>query len=102
GAPPPASLPSNSPFPLPLPPPASDQRTTSTFGGLSPSDATPPLEMHPDDARVRGLTDGQWVRVWNELGEVHLHLVVTDAVRPGMVSSLKGAWMRTSDNGQTV
>ena len=22
--------------------------------------------------------------------------------RPGMVSSLKGAWMRTSDNGQTV
>jgi anaerobic selenocysteine-containing dehydrogenase len=29
-------------------------------------------------------------------------LVVTDAVRPGVVCSLKGAWFRTSDNGQTV
>jgi anaerobic selenocysteine-containing dehydrogenase len=102
GAPIPRFLPYESPYPLSLITPASDQRTTSTFGGLSPSDATPPLEMHPDDARVRGLTDGQWVRVWNDLGEVHLPLVVTDAVRPGMVSSLKGAWMRTSDNGQTV
>ena len=27
---------------------------------------------------------------------------VTDAVRPGVVSSLKGAWFKTSDNGQTV
>ncbi len=29
-------------------------------------------------------------------------LKVTDAVRPGVVSTLKGAWFRTSDNGQTV
>jgi anaerobic selenocysteine-containing dehydrogenase len=33
---------------------------------------------------------------------VHLSLVITDAVRPGVVASLKGAWFRTSDNGQTV
>ena len=89
-------------YPLTLITPASDQRTTSTFGGLPASDATPPLEMHPDDARARGLAHGQWVRVWNDLGEVHLPLAVTDAIRPGVVSSLKGAWMRTSDNGQTV
>ena len=89
-------------FPLTLISPASDKRTTSTFGGLSASDATPPLRMHPDDARPRGLRDGMRVRVWNDLGEVHLPLEVTDAVRAGVVSSLKGAWMRTSDNGQTV
>ena len=28
--------------------------------------------------------------------------VVRQAVRPGVVSSLKGAWFKTSDNGQTV
>jgi anaerobic selenocysteine-containing dehydrogenase len=89
-------------YPLVLISPASDQRTTSTFGGLPGNEATPPLQMHPDDARARGLRDGVRVRVWNDLGEVHLPLKVTDVVRPGMVSSFKGAWFRTSDNGQTV
>ena len=89
-------------YPLILITPASDERITSTFGGLKSGDTTPPLEMHPDDVRARGLKDGMTVRVWNELGEVHLPLKVTDAIRPGVVCSLKGAWMRTSDNGQTV
>jgi anaerobic selenocysteine-containing dehydrogenase len=102
GAPLPTFRPYETPFPLLLISPASDRRVTSTFGGLSDSDATPPLEMHPDDARARGLADRTMVRVWNERGEVHLPLRITDAVRPGVVASLKGAWMRTSDNGQTV
>jgi anaerobic selenocysteine-containing dehydrogenase len=88
--------------PLILLSPASDRRVTSTFGGLPGSDATPPLDMHPDDARARGLRDGARVRVWNDLGEVHLPLRITTAVPPGIVSSLKGAWLRTSDNGQTI
>ncbi|HUG37092.1 MAG TPA: molybdopterin-dependent oxidoreductase [Candidatus Limnocylindrales bacterium] len=88
--------------PLILITPASDERVTSTFGGLPASDATPPLEMHPDDARARNLADGAMVKVWNDLGEVHLPLRITDAIRPGVVCSLKGAWFRTSDNGQTV
>jgi anaerobic selenocysteine-containing dehydrogenase len=90
------------PFPLILITPASDERITSTFGGLKAGDVTPPLEMHPDDARARGLADGVRVRVWNELGEVHLPLRITDEIRPGVICSLKGAWMKTSDNGQTV
>jgi anaerobic selenocysteine-containing dehydrogenase len=94
--------PHESAYPLVLISPASDRRVTSTFGGCSGSDGTPPLEMHPGDAQARGLREGMTVRVWNDLGEVHLPLRITDAVRPGVVSSLKGAWMRTSDNGQTV
>src|SRR5438876_6592349 len=101
-----ARLPSYRPFetayPLLLISPASNKRTTSTFGGLHWSDGTPPLEIHPDDARARGLADGMRVKVWNDLGEVHLPLRVTDAVPAGVVATLKGAWMRTSDNGQTV
>jgi len=90
------------PYPLILISPASDTRITSTFGGLASSRETPPLEMHPDDARARGLADGATVKVWNELGEVHLPLVITDSVRPGVVCTLKGTWFNTSDNGQTV
>ena len=98
----PAYRPYQSTYPLLLVTPASDRRITSTFGNLPSSAATPPLEMHPDDARARGLRDGMRVKVWNDLGEVHLPLQITDSVRPGVVSSLKGAWFKTSDNGQTV
>jgi anaerobic selenocysteine-containing dehydrogenase len=102
GSPLPTFRPIASTFPLALITPASDKRTTSTFGGLAANDATPVLEMHPSDAEARGLRDGAWVKVWNDLGEVHLPLGITDAIRPGVVCSEKGAWFRTSRNGQTV
>ena len=102
GSPLPTFRPVVSGFPLALITPASDKRTTSTFGGLSANDETPVLEMHPVDAQARGLSHGVWVRVWNELGEVHLPLGITDAIRPGVVCSEKGAWFKTSRNGQTV
>ena len=98
----PSFRPVTSSFPLILISPASDQRVTSTFGGVLDHEDTPPLDMHPDDASARRLTSGQRVRVFNELGEVHLPLRITDKVARGVVSTLKGAWMRTSDNGQTV
>ncbi len=98
----PSWRPVTSSYPLTLISPASDQRITSTFGGLHVSDGPPPLEMHPDDARARGLRDGMRVRVWNDLGEVRLPLRVTDVIPRGVVCTLKGAWMATSDNGQTI
>ena len=94
--------PYESSLPLALISPASDHRITSTFGGVAGSESTPPLEMHPEDARVRGLSDGVRVRVWNELGEIHLPLRITDIVAKGVVATLKGTWLSTSDNGQTV
>jgi anaerobic selenocysteine-containing dehydrogenase len=98
----PSWRPVTSSYPLTLISPASDQRITSTFGGLHVADGPPPLEMHPDDARTRNLRDGMRVRVWNDLGEVRLPLVVTDIIPRGVVCTLKGAWMATSDNGQTI
>jgi anaerobic selenocysteine-containing dehydrogenase len=88
-------------YPLSLISPSSDQRTSSTFGGLKASDEAW-IEMHPADAHTRGLREGELVRMWNDLGEVRLPLRVTDTIRPGVVCSFKGAWLRTSDNGQTV
>lgn len=97
----PTFRPVHSAYSLSLISPASDKRTSSTFGDLPYSDAIW-LDMHPADAAARQLEDGMWVRMWNELGEVHLPLRVTDEVRPGVVCSEKGSWFRTSDNGQTV
>jgi anaerobic selenocysteine-containing dehydrogenase len=89
-------------YPLTLITPSSERRITSTFGGLPASDGTPVLEINPEDAAARSLTDGVQVRVWNELGEVFLLLRITGAVRPGVVCTEKGAWLRTSSNGQTI
>lgn len=97
----PTFRPVESPYPLALISPSSDQRTTSTFGGLSYSDQVW-LDIHPQDAKARQIADGMLVRVWNELGEVFLSARLTDIVCPGVVSSDKGAWFRTSPNGQTV
>jgi len=58
--------------------------------------------MHPTDANSRALQGANKVRVWNERGEVILPLHITDAIRPGVVSSEKGAWLTTSVTGQTI
>jgi len=82
--------------------PASDKRISSTLGDLTPSRKVPPLLMNPADAAPRGLANGSRVRVWNDRGEVVLRLAVSDAVRPGVVASEKGAWLATSPTGQTI
>ena len=94
--------PVRSPFPLMLISPASDSRISSTLGGLHAAHGSPPLIMNPDDAERRGLTAGQQVRVWNDLGEVILPLEISDAVPAGVVATEKGAWLATSPTGQTI
>ena len=48
---------------------------------------------------ARGLADGDLVRVFNELGEVHCALAVEPSIRPGTVSLPKGLWRRSTKNG---
>ncbi|MCA1335211.1 formate dehydrogenase subunit alpha [Pseudooceanicola marinus] len=43
------------------------------------------LEIHPHDAEVRGLTDGQWVRLASRSGETSLRAKVSDRMSPGVV-----------------
>ncbi len=89
-------------FPLNLISPSSNDRTNATFGGHSASQSAELIEINPADATDLKLTDGQSVRVFNELGETRLIVSVTDAVAPGVVYSAKGTWLSTSDTGQTV
>ena len=59
------------------------------------------VTLHPDDAAARALANGDRVRVFNQRGDVHCHLAVSDRVRPGVASMPKGAWSRSSINGAT-
>jgi formate dehydrogenase major subunit len=43
------------------------------------------LEMHPHDAEVRGVKDGDWVKLVSRSGETSLRASVTDRVSPGVV-----------------
>lgn len=72
----------------------------STFGG-KPGEA-PPLLINPVDAAARGLEHVKRIRVWNDLGNVVLPLIISDAVPPGVVAPEKGAWIATSETGQTI
>ena len=86
-------------FPLALISPASERTISSTLGELPRPDVK--LTMHPEDARARGLANGDLVRIFNELGEVHCPLSVAPAIRPGVVSLPKGIWRRSTRNNTT-
>ncbi|MCC7460907.1 MAG: formate dehydrogenase subunit alpha [Gammaproteobacteria bacterium] len=61
------------------------------------------LEIHPHDAEVRGIADGDWVGVSSRAGETVLHASVTERVQPGVVYTTfhfpgSGANVVTTDN----
>ncbi|MFT4151848.1 MAG: formate dehydrogenase subunit alpha [Paracoccaceae bacterium] len=43
------------------------------------------LEVHPHDAEVRGIRDGDWVRLASRSGDTTLRAQITDRVSPGVV-----------------
>ena len=43
------------------------------------------LEIHPHDAEVRGVNEGQWVRLASRSGDTTLRAKITDRVSPGVV-----------------
>ena len=93
-APPPSA------YPLVLLSPATDKTINSILGEFNLSHAT--LRMHPADAAARGIPDGVAVRVYNDLGEVHVPVRIQDDVRPGVVVLPKGLWRSSTLNGATA
>lgn len=65
-------------------------------------EGAPCIELHPDDARIRGIEDATPVRVRNDRGEFLLQARVTDAVRTGVAFAAKGHWAQTSVDGRNV
>lgn len=87
-------------YPLALISPASEHTISSTLGEHRPGIAK--VKMHPDDARARTIADGDSVRIFNRLGQVHCDATVSPEVRPGTVSLPKGLWARSTFNGATA
>jgi len=59
------------------------------------------MKINPDDAHLRNIGDGDPVRIFNDLGEVHVEATVSPEIRPGTVALAKGLWNRSTFNGAT-
>lgn len=86
-------------YPLALISPALRQLVSSTFGQLELGTAE--LLLHPDDATARGITSGDEVRVFNELGEVRCRARCSDSTRAGVAVLPKGLWAHQTHTGTT-
>lgn len=52
----------------------------------------PIVELHPSDAEERGIDDGDYVRVYNERGEVVVRARYHEGMRPGLINIDQGWW----------
>ncbi|HSY50155.1 MAG TPA: molybdopterin oxidoreductase family protein [Thermoanaerobaculia bacterium] len=89
-------------FPLALISPPAHSFLNSSFvnvASLRRSAGKPTLEIHADDARTRAIAHGARVKIFNDRGTFTADAVVTDRVRPGVVSAQSVWWGRLTSDG---
>jgi anaerobic selenocysteine-containing dehydrogenase len=89
-------------FPLALISPPAHSFLNSSFvnvASLRRSAGKPTLEIHADDANARSIADGARVKIFNDRGTFTADAVVTDRVRPGVVSAQSVWWGRLTSDG---
>jgi anaerobic selenocysteine-containing dehydrogenase len=59
------------------------------------------LEMHPLDAKSRGIGDGDEVEIWNERGAIKLTALVNGSVPEGVVAA-RMDWAKFHPDGSNV
>ena len=93
------------PYPLELLARKADNFLNSTFVNLPSHQKMEPrqdeLEISREDARARGIADGDGVRVFNERGEIFLRARVDGSVQTGVVGARLG-WAKLSQRGVNV
>jgi anaerobic selenocysteine-containing dehydrogenase len=98
---PPAESPETSPavaqrYPLRLLTLKRHYSINSSYGALPVllrAEPEPLLELHVNDAQLRGIGEGQAVRVWNGRGSVTYRAHLTDRLRAETVAAPFGPWM---------
>jgi anaerobic dimethyl sulfoxide reductase subunit A len=88
-------------YPLKLCTPKSRGRTHSIHGNqpmLARVDRDD-IWLNPEDARTRGISDGERVRVFNDRGSTVLPVRVTPRMARGAVSIKEGAWFTPDASG---
>jgi anaerobic selenocysteine-containing dehydrogenase len=83
-----------------------DNYMNSTFANLDghrkmEARASQRLEMHPQDAKLRGIGDGDAVRVWNGRGSLRLMARVNGSVPAGVVAAQLD-WAKMHEGGGNV
>ena len=59
-----------------------------------------PIWMHPNDAKKRGIQNGDVVRIFNKRGQILGGAVVTEAVMENVVRMQEGAWYDPAEPGK--
>jgi anaerobic selenocysteine-containing dehydrogenase len=93
-------------YPLELLARKADNYMNSTFANLDghrkmEARTSGRLEIHPDDAKVRSISDGNRVRVWNDRGEITLTAMVDGALPKGVVAA-RLDWAKLSSEGVNI
>jgi anaerobic selenocysteine-containing dehydrogenase len=92
-------------YPLAMISPPARNFLNSTFvnvQSLRDIEAEPVLEMHPEDAAQRGISDGSVVRVFNDRGTYHCKARLNQRARLGVVNGLGIWWRKLGLNGTNV
>ncbi len=92
-------------FPLALISPPAHNFLNSSFANLPSflkSEKEPWLDIHPDDAGVRGITDGDYVRIFNDRGAFSARARVSDKARNGVVVALSIWWKMLTRDGSNA
>ncbi|BAO87433.1 molybdopterin-containing oxidoreductase family protein [Caballeronia cordobensis] len=66
---------------------------------LRAAEREPRLDIHPDDAEVRGISDGALVRIFNDRGSMQARARLTPRAREGVVVGLSIWWKKLSPDG---
>jgi anaerobic selenocysteine-containing dehydrogenase len=92
-------------FPLAFISPPAHHFLNSTFSAqpaLVRREGEPALVIHPDDAAVRGIADGQVVRTFNDRGSFVSKARVSSDARRGVVVGLSIWWAKLSPGGRNA
>jgi anaerobic selenocysteine-containing dehydrogenase len=92
-------------FPLAMISPPARHFLNSSFvnvTSLRAIEGEPWLDIHPEDARARGVADGSYVRVYNDRGSLELRARVSDRARRGLVVALSVWWKKLARDGKNA
>lgn len=53
-------------------------------------DPEPSAKLHPDTAEAHGIAEGDYMRIYNDRGEVVVKAHLSDGVRPGILLCSRG------------
>jgi anaerobic selenocysteine-containing dehydrogenase len=92
-------------YPLQLLSPPRPQFLNSTFANSDRHRAgagDPTVELAAEDAKSRGLADGQWARVFNDRGSFEARVALTGGVKPGVAVATGIYWNKLSPGRSNV